>query len=480
VNPLLAFDRAVGNAVEWVVRAHHHRRLRRIGWEHALEPPDDALWVGGDPPPRTGNDVEVLIDGAEALPRIVAEMRKARSHVHVAGWHVAPGFALTRDRDSTELRPLLDQLANRIDVRVLVWAGSPLPLFHPDRGDVDGVRHAFEFGSRIRFATDSKERPMHCHHEKLVIVDDRVAFVGGIDLTNYGGDRWDTSEHVARGALGWHDACVLLRGPIVADVGAHFRMRWHEVAGEELPEPKRPRRAGDLEAQFVRTVPEKVYGALSRGDFRILEAYTRALRSARKLVYLENQFFWSSEVAEILQRKLADPPTNDFRVLLVLPVDPNNGGDDSRGQLADLIECDDHAGRVLACTLTALGDQGPCPVYVHAKIGIVDDRWLTLGSANLNEHSLFNDTEANVVVCDEALARATRWRLWAEHLQLPERDVSGDPTEVIDAIWRPIAEEQRRLRKAGAPQTHRLSELPELSRRTRRLLGPVQGLLVDG
>jgi phosphatidylserine/phosphatidylglycerophosphate/cardiolipin synthase-like enzyme len=119
-------------------------------------------------------------------------------------------------------------------------------------------------------------------------------------------------------------------------------------------------------------------------------------------------------------------------------------------------------------------------VYVHAKIGIVDDRWLTLGSANLNEHSLFNDTELNVVTCDPILARATRLRLWAEHLQRPLGEVSGDPTRVVDELWKPIAEEQGRRGEAGELPTHRLSLLPHVSRRTRRLLGPLNGLLVDG
>jgi phosphatidylserine/phosphatidylglycerophosphate/cardiolipin synthase-like enzyme len=109
---------------------------------------------------------------------------------------------------------------------------------------------------------------------------------------------------------------------------------------------------------------------------------------------------------QILLDKIVHAPSDDFRLLIVLPANPNDGRDDTRGQLADLIEADDGAGRVLACTLRALGERGPCPIYVHAKIGIVDDRWLTLGSANLNEHSLFNDTEMNVVSCDAELARA--------------------------------------------------------------------------
>ncbi|HZC29486.1 MAG TPA: hypothetical protein VE269_07070, partial [Gaiellaceae bacterium] len=230
----LAFDRAVGDVVERTVRSHHHRRLRRLGWRHALEP-DDALWVSGEPPPRAGNDVEVLIDGAEALPRIAAEIASARSHVNIAGWHVAPWFDLTRDGTRAELRPLLERIAAKLDVRMLVWAGSPLPLFHPDRRDVDGVRHAFEAGSRIRFATDAKERPMHCHHEKLVIVDDEIAFVGGIDLTTLAGDRYDHNGHPCRDpAIGWHDASTRIRGPLVRDVAAHFALRWEAVTGQAL------------------------------------------------------------------------------------------------------------------------------------------------------------------------------------------------------------------------------------------------------
>ena len=478
-DPLLAFDKLLGNTLQWFVRSHHSRRLRRIGWERALEPPGGELWAAGDPPPRSGCSLEMLIDGAEALPRLAAELRKARSHVHLAGWFVSPYFALARDPVRVELRTLLAELAERIPVRVLLWAGSPLPLFRPDRDDVEGVSHALTFGTKIQVARDQLERPMHCHHEKVAVIDDRVAFVGGIDLTTYAGDRYDTQAHEARGTVGWHDAACLLRGPVVGDVAQHFRLRWHDVTGKDLPSPKRQRRAGEVEVQAVRTVPEHVYESLP-GDFRILEAYTRALRSAQRLVYLENQFFWSSEIAQILRDKVVRPPSDDFRLVLVLPADPNDGGDDTRGQLADLIERDDGAGRVLACTLRALGELGPCPVYVHAKIGIVDDRWLTLGSANLNEHSLFNDTELNVVTCDEDLARTTRLRLWSEHLEQPEVAVAGDPVRVVDELWKPIAEEQYERRAAGQPPTHRLCLLPGVSRRTRRVLGPLQGLLVDG
>src|ERR1019366_2031421 len=89
--------------------------------------------------------------------------------------------------------------------------------------------------------------------------------------------------------------------------------------------------AADVELQVVRTVPEKIYDFLPQGDFRILETYTRALRSARKLVYFESQFLWSAQVVEILANKLREPPSDDFRVVVLLPAKPNNGADTTRG-----------------------------------------------------------------------------------------------------------------------------------------------------
>lgn len=475
-----AVDKAIGAGAEGLVRSHHRRRLRRIGWERALHPPDTQLWAAGDPAPRSGCSMEVLVDGAIALPRLAEELERAESHVHLAGWFVSPDFALVRNPEHLELRRLLARLAERVRVRVLVWAGSPLPLFHPDRRDVDSALRRLAAETKIEAAADANERPLHCHHEKIVVVDDRVAFVGGIDLTTYGGDRFDSPGHPARRDIGWHDALCVLRGPAVQDVAAHFQQRWHAVTGESLPSPEMQPPEGDVEVQVVRTVPERVYDAVPRGEFRILEAYTRALRSATKLIYLENQFLWSSEIARILRDKLEHPPADDFRLVVLLPARPNDGADDTRGELADLVEADAGRGRFLACAIYALGDARPKPVYVHAKIGIVDDCWLTIGSANLNEHSLFNDTELNVVSCNGALARELRLRLWAEHLECSIDDVAGDSTRVIDEQWKPVAEEQASRHSRGLPVTDRLCLLPHVSRRARRLLGPLNGFLVDG
>ena len=122
----------------------------------------------------------------------------------------------------------------------------------------------------------------------------------------------------------------------------------------------------------------------------------------------------------MLRDKLLHPPTPEFRVVMVLPGRPNNGG-----------------------------------------------------RLHLNDHSLFNDTEANVILRSPDLIRATRERLWAEHLELPLDDMSGDPTRMIDQVWRPVAEEQQRRQSSNLPLTHRLVRLPHRSCRSARLLGPL-------
>jgi phosphatidylserine/phosphatidylglycerophosphate/cardiolipin synthase-like enzyme len=474
---LSRIDAALGERVEATVRAHHRRRLRRIGHEALLDARERGWAETATAPARPGNAVDVLVDGAEALPQIADAIEGARESVWLAGWHFEPGFRLRRD-DPRTLRELLAEAAERVPVRVLAWAGAPLPLFHPDRKEVRDARDELVRGTRIRMVLDARERPFHCHHEKVVVVDDELAFVGGIDLTSYAGDRFDTSEHPARPAVGWHDATARIRGPAVADVAAHVRLRWAELTDESVPPAPVPEPAGDVELQLVRTVPERVYRRLYRGEFSILESYLRALRSARRFVYLENQFLWSPEIVEVLQDKLRNPPDDRFRLLVVLPVKPNNGNEDTRGQLGVLAEADALSHRFLACTLYEHG--GKRPVYVHAKIGIVDDEWLTLGSANLNEHSLFNDSEVNVVSHDPHLARATRLRLWSEHLARPADELDRDPTPVIDDLWRPLAQRQLELLRAGERPTHRLVRLPHVSRRAEALRGPISGLLVDG
>ena len=132
---------------------------------------------------------------------------------------------------------------------------------HPTRADAARSMSALLRGTQIHGALDKRNRPMHCHHEKLVIVDGTVAFVGGIDLTDLGGDRYDAAPHPGGRALGWHDVLARLSGPTVADVASHFALRWEATTGERLPAIATPPAAGTSRVQLVRTVPEPTYKA---------------------------------------------------------------------------------------------------------------------------------------------------------------------------------------------------------------------------
>ena len=406
-------------------------------------------------------------------------MRAAKSHIHIAGWHLTPAFRMRRDDQTPTLTVVLAELAERVEVRVLLWAGPPLPLFHPTRSAMKSVQARLTERSNVQCVLDARERTLHCHHEKIVVVDDEVAFVGGIDLSDLAGDRWDRTVHPPRGATGWHDVATRLRGPVVTDVAQHFRDRWEEVAHVQLAAPVEQGPAGEVTVQLLRTVPEHTYGFAERGEFSILDGYLRALSSAEQLIYLENQFLWSIEIVEVLLDKLRNPPRPDFRMVLVLPARPSSGADTTRGQLGRLLDADDNRGRLLPATVTAHGDGRADGLYVHAKVGIIDDRWLTIGSANLNEHSLLNDTEVNILTLDPQLARHTRLRLWAEHLERDVSEVDGEPATVVDTLWKPIAQEQLDRTRSDLPPDRRVSRLAAVSRRTERLIGPIRGLLVD-
>src|ERR1700759_662391 len=486
-NTLVAhLDQWVGDGIEAAVGLKHRRRLTKLGWERVFQPSDPGVFAQGDPPPREGCALEGLIDGANALPEMAQAISEAREFVHVTGWHLAPAFEMVRGRPHGAIGVLLAEMPERVDVRVLVWSGAPLPLFHPSRSDVAKTLANLTRHTRIQAKGDPKEHPFHCHHEKTVVIDGQVAFVNGIDMTSSAGDRYDAQAHHARRSIGWHDVGTRLRGPALADVNDHFRTRWRELTSEQLPAFPAPEPEGDSTVQVVRTVEEDMYDSIPHGDFRIFESYSRALRSARELIYLENQFLWSPELVSIIAEKLRNPPTPQFRVIVLLPSKANNGAEDTRGQVGRLIDADDEGDdtkRFLAATIRALSpshDRAD-PIYVHAKVAVIDDRWLIVGSANLNAHSLFNDTEMCVVTDDAALARDTRVRLWAEHLELDEAEVrDAQPVALVDERWHPIADEQLERARADLPPPHRLRELPGASRRSARLLGPLNGLFADG
>ena len=357
-----------------------------------------------------------------------------------------------------------------------------MPSFHPNRWDNRRVATALR-SHGLRCVLDDRVPLTGACHEKALVVDGETAFVGGIEPTDLLGDRFDAREHPDRAQIGWHDMTTRLRGPVVADVAGYFALRWRATTGEALETQAPPgsrATAGRAAVQLTRTVPERSYPGLEAGEFGVLESHLRALRAAQRFVYAESQYLWSTEIVGQLAALLRDPPHADFRVLLMLPAEPLAGIDDTHGQVAVLERADAGAGRFLACTPRGRwpGSEDERMVYVHAKVTMVDDRWMSVGSANLSDQSLFNNTELNVVTDDAALVTGTRRRLWAEHLDTTVEALADDPVRVVDERWRPLAERELDRYRAGDPPGHRLRRLPGAPGNGRRLLGPAQSVVL--
>ena len=297
-------DLGVGEALSRGVQAHHRRRLARVG-KHPMDAPPGG-WARDAPDPRRGNRMTPLIDGEQALGRMVEAIDSATSSVWLTGWFLSPEFVMRGGPDPVVVRNLLAEASRRVDVRVLLWAGAPIPLFKPSRRMARAVAAQLT-GAGIRCELDALERPLHCHREKTIIVDGRIAFVGGIDLTALAGARLDSSLHPPRAAVGSHDVSAEVKGPVVADVARHFAMRWHSVTGERLPQTDPAPEAGGSTVRLVRTVPEHRYPGLPARSFGILETYVRAITSARELISLESQYLWSTQIVHLLAEKLPQP-----------------------------------------------------------------------------------------------------------------------------------------------------------------------------
>jgi phosphatidylserine/phosphatidylglycerophosphate/cardiolipin synthase-like enzyme len=202
-----------------------------------------------------------------------------------------------------------------------------------------------------------------------------------------------------------------------------------------------------------------VYPFAPPGEFGIHHAYTRALRQAQRLIYLENQYLWSPDIVDALIAAMNTQHAEPFRIVIVLPARAYDGKWDNDQHVARLREVDAGRGMVsVYCPYTS----GPTigvhafayrPIYVHAKVAIIDDEWLTVGSANLNNRGLITDSEINAVVRDPELARNLRIALWAEHLALPREQVAqADPIDLVDHQWAGRAAENAQIiRRADRP-----------------------------
>jgi phosphatidylserine/phosphatidylglycerophosphate/cardiolipin synthase-like enzyme len=381
----------------------------------------------------------VLIDGAEYYAQLEKVLRRARKSIIILGWDFDAGIKLLPDQwGSPRLGDFLRALVEEnpeLRIRVLVWSvavlhapGAPLPLL---------LGAPWEKHPRIQVRLD-REHPLYAaHHQKVVCVDDTVAFVGGMDLTIR---RWDTTEHEAEHELRKgpdgvpyppvHDVQMVVEGEaalVVADVA---RERWRRGIREDVP----PVTAAhdlwpdDLHPDFTDTAVAVVRTLASwRALPEVTEGMTLtldALGAAQRYIYLEAQYFCAPKVGDVLAESLSHPEGPEIVVILRRVFNGRMeamvmGGNQKR--LVQRLHAADRYDRFGAYYPVVRYDHHDCRITVHSKAMIVDGDFLRVGSSNLANRSTALDTELDLAVETEDEDRrraieAVRDRLIAEHL----------------------------------------------------------------
>jgi phosphatidylserine/phosphatidylglycerophosphate/cardiolipin synthase-like enzyme/uncharacterized membrane protein YdjX (TVP38/TMEM64 family) len=383
----------------------------------------------------------LLIDGAAYFAALEQALRQARRSVFIVGWDIRSEVSLDPGGTATPLNRFLTQLVRErreLTIRILVWDWTV--LFTLDREFLPRLQ--FQTAKRLRFEFDSHHPTGGCQHEKLVVVDGGLAFCGGIDLS---AGRWDLPEHrpdeprrsLPRSAeqRPFHDVMLMVEGETARALEDLVRERWRHATGENVPPapvvlPSAwPAAVGpwfeDARVAIARTRPH--FGRQAQA--REVEAlFLDAVRAARECIYLENQYLTAPAVAAALADRLraADGPE-----IIVVSPDLCEGfletrvmdrGRDEFCKLLRSVGRDDRL-RIMYAVHEVPG-RPPVSINVHAKLMIVDERLLIVGSANLARRSMSLDTECDLAVeaADDADRRAiarARHELLAEHLGCP-------------------------------------------------------------
>ena len=389
----------------------------------------------------------VIVDCAEYFRWMREAMLNARCRILLIGWDFDTRIDLTNRQPGEKRRqgdppdrvgdfvPWLVKRRPGLQVRVLKWNFGAMKMFVRGRMPLDLLRWWLTPG--IDFKLDSMH-PLGCsHHQKIVVIDDRFAVCGGIDMT---GDRWDTPEHIeddprrrrpnGKSYGPWHDATMAVEGEAARFLGDYGRERWAQAGGDPMePCPKvdaSPWPEG-LEADFA-----NVEIGLSRtraayndiAETREIEAlFIEQIGRAKRLIYAESQYFASRIVAEAIALRLSQPDPPE--VLIINPETAEGwleqaAMDGARIRLLNSIRERDHAQRFsIWCPYGSKGT----PIYVHSKLLIVDDEIIRVGSANFNNRSMGLDSEFDAFI-DAARAggesatpaiTALRHKLLAEH-----------------------------------------------------------------
>ena len=401
--------------------------------------------------------VHVVIDGDDYFDMIQRAMLKARQRILLVGWDFDTRIHLSRGRRwwqkgwkrqfPLRLGSFIVWLSRRrphLEIRILKWSMGFIKFIGRGVMILDLVR--WWPHRRIDFKFD-RVLPVGCtQHQKIVVIDGQFAVCGGIDLTN---GRWDTRAHLehdpGRKRPGGevydphHDVAMLMEGPIARELEDLAHMRWRLAGGKPLPRSTPSKESAwpdelvaefeDVEVGIARTWPTVDGG--SKID-EVEQLFLSQIAAAKHFIYVENQYFASRTICEAIASRLSEPDPPE--IVIVHPESAEGWletvtMDPARAELSAAIRELDKDNRFhLYVPFT-----GKTPIYIHAKLMIVDDRVLRIGSANFNNRSMGLDSECDVFIdCDRpgndhAMAgiRRIRESLLAEHLGLPEEDMPG-------------------------------------------------------
>lgn len=384
----------------------------------------------------------VLIDGANYFAAVRRAMIKAQRSIMIAGWDIHSQTRLVGpsgeadDGYPEQFTEFLTQLVverPELDIRLLLWDFSM--LYATERDPFPTMTLRWSTPRRIRFCLDDCVPIGSSQHQKLVVIDDAIAFNGGLDITVR---RWDTGEHrlddprrvdpAGKPYGPFHDVQMLADGEVARALGDLFRERWNCAACQTLPriDCDNDPWPGDVTPDFTnvdigiaRTQPR--FGE-QRPAHEVERLFFDCIDAAERSIYIENQFLTAPKIAERLVRRLRARPELE---VVIVTADSHVSwleAHSMRAGRARFFAALDEAGgkRVFpAYPRVAHGDRS-VSTMVHSKVMIVDDRILRIGSANLNNRSMGTDTECDLVVAaaDPTQRRAivnVRNRLLGDH-----------------------------------------------------------------
>jgi phosphatidylserine/phosphatidylglycerophosphate/cardiolipin synthase-like enzyme/uncharacterized membrane protein YdjX (TVP38/TMEM64 family) len=422
--------------------------------------------------------VAFLVDAAAYFRAFHDAALRAKRSITILGWDFNSQTqlhfdAVAKDGPPAVLGDFLNWLVHRrssLHVHVLNW-DYPM-VFGTDREFPPLYGFGWKPARRVHLRYDDTHPVAGSHHQKIVVIDDAVAFIGGIDLTVR---RWDTPEHspqdARRSAYGkpyppFHDLMVALDGDAAQSLAALTRERWFAATGQNLkslgrvPADHDPWPAGleaDLrgaEVGIARTAPPRGEAPAVR---EVEKLYLDMIASAKKTLYIENQYFTAPRIAAALEKRLAEPDGPE--IVLVLRLLSHGWLEEHtmhvlRTRLIERLRRNDRHGRFNVYYPHVPGLAEGCCVDVHSKLMVVDERVLRIGSANLCNRSFGLDTEADVAIESRGrpqianAVRRFRDRVIAEHLDVPPEKFALEVarTGTLNGAIKALATEERSLR----------------------------------